>query len=182
LARLAFRVDMSVAQVVARDNPEHQDILAGVEPLFTRLVLMSLSRAERVLDAFAFHADYLDLTNPFRPYPRIRAALACLTGRRLIGVYAAVGGLAAAPSAAWVLRHAEDMELHTVALASVEAVCTRRTVRQVGIAHDVVLALRDGDQYRIGPHTDATRAEIIADRIRLRVRVAGPESRAPSRP
>jgi hypothetical protein len=172
---------MSVAQVVARDNADYQDILAGTEALFTRLVLTSLARAERVLDAFAYRADYLDTTNPFRPYPRIRAALACLTTRRLVGVYAAKGGLAAVPSAAWVLRHAEDMELHTVGYAAVEAVCTRRVVRRFGIAHDVVLTLRDGEQYRIGPHADATRAEIIADRIRLRVRVTGPEDRAPSR-
>jgi hypothetical protein len=179
---LTFRVDTSsVAQVVARDNADHQDILAGTEAVFTRLVLTSLARAERVLDAFAYHADYLDITNPFRPYPRIRAALACLTTRRLIVVYAAKGGLAAVPSAAWVLRHSEDMELHTVGFVTVETVCTRRTVRRFGIAHDVVLTLRDGDQYRIGAHSDATRAEIIADRVRLRVRMIGPESHAPSR-
>ena len=165
---------MSVAQVVARDNEESGDILAGVEALFTGLITASLVRAERALDAFAFHADYLDVTNPFRPHPRIRPALACLTGRRLIGVYAAKGGLSVVPSAAWVLRHAADMELHTVALADVESVCTRRTVRQLGIAHDVVLTLRSGEQYRVGPHSGAPRAEVIADRIRLRTRPAGP--------
>jgi hypothetical protein len=48
-------------------------------------------------------------------------------------------------------------------------------VRRLGVAHDVVLELHDGRRYRIGPHTDSTRAEIIADRVRHRCR--GPVNR-----
>lgn len=156
--------------VYARDNAQCQDILAGLEPLFIRLALAMLRPGERITDAFAYHADYLDLTNPFRPRPRVRPALACLTKTRLVEVYAARGGLSAVPSPAWVVRHAADVEFGTLDLGDVATVCTRRAVRRLGIAHDVVLELQDGRQYRIGSHADSNRAEIIADRVRHRLR------------
>lgn len=159
--------------VYTRDNARHGAILAGLEPLFIRLALAMLRPGERITDAFAYHADYLDVTNPFRPHPRIRPALACLTRTRLVEVYAARGGLAAVPSAAWVVRHAADAEFGTLDLADVATVSTRRAVRRLGLAHDVLLELHDGRQYRIGSHADATRAEIIADRVRQRCRQGG---------
>jgi hypothetical protein len=155
--------------VYLRDNESNQDVLAGVELLFIRLAMTLLRPQERILDAFAYHADYLDVTNPFRPHPRVRPALACLTRTRLIEVRAAKGGLTAVPSPAWVIRHAADMEFDTVDLADVGTICTRRAVRRLGVAHDVVLELRRGDQYRIGPNATSTRAEIIADRVRHRL-------------
>lgn len=156
--------------VYLRDNAQHKDILAGLEPLFFRLAVTMLRQGERITDAFAYHADYLDLTNPFRPRPRVRPALACLTRTRLVVIHAARGGLSAVPSPAWVVRHAADVEFDTVDLSDVATVCTRRAVRQLGVAHDVVLELSAGGQYRIGSHADSTRAEIIADRIRHRLR------------
>ncbi|HVV23678.1 MAG TPA: hypothetical protein VHF06_29855 [Pseudonocardiaceae bacterium] len=170
--------------VYVRDNAANRDILAGVEFLFIRLAIAMLRPGERILDAFAYHADYLDVTNPFRPHPRIRPALACLTRTRLVEVRAARGGLAAVPSAAWVIRHASDMEFVTVDLADVTAVCTRRAVRGPGITHDVVLELRHGEQHRIGSHATSARAEAIADRVRHRLgalhgRIRG--NRAPER-
>jgi hypothetical protein len=156
--------------VYQRDNARHLDVLAGVETLFIRLALSRLRQGERILDAFAYHADYLDVTNPYRPLARVRPALACVTRTRLVQVYAAKGGLSPVPTAAWVTRHAADSEFGTIELADVETVITRRTMRRLGVAHDVVLTLRDGIQHRIGPHSDSTRAEIIADRIRHRVR------------
>ncbi|HEX5406074.1 MAG TPA: hypothetical protein VFX16_27680 [Pseudonocardiaceae bacterium] len=167
----ATRDEDTVRQsVYLRDNAQYQQILAGVESLFIRFAISMLRQGERILDAFAYHSDYLDVTNPFRPHPRIRPALACLTGTRLIEVYAARGGLSAVPSAAWVLRHAADAEFASVNLVDVCTVCTRRTVRALGVAHDIVLELRDGGQYRIGSLPDSPRAEVIADRIRHRVR------------
>jgi hypothetical protein len=165
---------MALLQAVyQRDNTGHQDILAGVESLFARLAIESLRPGERILDAFAYRADYLDVTNPFRPHGRLRPALACLTATRLVEVYAARGGLGVVPStmpsAAWVLRHAEDAEFASVDLACVETVCTRRAPRGPGVSHDVVLGLRDGRQYRFGSHGDPSRTEIIADRIRYRL-------------
>jgi hypothetical protein len=165
----ATQDETAVQQAVyLRDNETNRDVLAGVEPLFIRLAIALLRPNERILDAFAYHADYLDVTNPFRPHPRVRPALACLTRTWLIEVRAAKGGLTAVPSPAWVIRHAADMEFDTVDLADVGTVCTRRAVRRLGIAHDVVLELRGGDQYRIGSHATSTRAEIIADRVRHR--------------
>jgi hypothetical protein len=155
--------------VYLRDNETNQDVLAGVELLFIRLAIALLKPQERILDAFAYHADYLDVTNPFRPHPRVRPALACLTRTRLIGVRAAKGGLTAVPSPAWVIRHAADMEFDAVDLVDIGTVCTRRALRPLGVAHDVVLELRRGDQYRIGSHPTSTRAEIIADRVRHRL-------------
>lgn len=156
--------------VYVRDNVRHQDILAGVDALFIQLAMQRLRPGERILDAFAYQADYLDVTNPFRPQARVRPALACLTRTRLLVVYAAKGGLTLVPTAAWVTRHAADAEFGAVDLANVESVYTRRTTRRLGVAHDVVLTLRDGGQHRIGPHSDSTRAEIIADRVRHRMR------------
>lgn len=162
--------EMAVHEAVyLRDNNANQDVLAGVELLFIRLAIALVRPQERILDAFAYHADYLDVTNPFRPHPRVRPALACLTRTRLIEVRAAKGGLTPVPSPAWVIRHAADMEFDTVDLADVDTVCTRRAVRRLGVAHDVVLELRPADQYRIGSHTTSTRAEIIADRVRHRL-------------
>lgn len=161
--------DGAVHGVYARDNADHTDVLAGLAPLFVRLVLAMLRPGERISDAFAYHADYLDVTNPFRPRPRFRPALACLTRTRLIEVYAARGGLTVVPSAEWVVRHAADAEFGAVDLADVATVSTRRGMRRSGVANDVVLELSDGRQYRIGPHTDSTRAEIIADRVRQRM-------------
>jgi hypothetical protein len=152
--------------VYLRDNAEHQHVLAGLEPLFIRLAGTRLRHGERVLDAFAYYADYLDATNPFRPQPRIRPALACLTRTRLVEVFAARGGLSAVPSPAWVVRHAADAEFVSVDLADVCTVCTRRTVRGLGATHDIVLELRDGGHYRIGSLPDSPRAELIADRLR----------------
>ena len=110
------------------------------------------------------------MTNPFRPHTRIRPALACLTRTRLVEVFAARGGLTAVPSPAWVVRHASDTEFASVTLVDILTVCTRRTARGIEAAHDIVLELRNGGQYRIGSLTDSPRAEIIADRIRHRVR------------
>jgi hypothetical protein len=155
--------------VYLRDNAAYQDILTGVELLFIRLAITLLRPRERILDAFAYHADYLDVTNPFRPHPRVRPALACLTRTRLIEVHAARGGLTAVPSPAWLVRHAADMESVAIDLADVGTVCTRRTIRPLGVAHDVVLQLRHGDHHRIGSHANSTRAEIIADRLRHRM-------------
>ncbi|HEY3752954.1 MAG TPA: hypothetical protein VGL80_27520 [Pseudonocardiaceae bacterium] len=156
--------------VYLRDNSQHQQILVGLESLFIRFALTMLRQGERILDAFAYHADYLDVTNPFRPHTKIRPALACLTRTRLVEVFAARGGLTAVPSPAWVVRHASDAEFASVNLIDVCTVCTRRTVRGPGAAHDIVLELRNGGQYRIGSLTDSSRAEIIADRIRHRIR------------
>lgn len=161
--------ELTVRQAVyLRDNDEHLDILAGVDALFLRLAIGVLRPGERILDAFAYHADYLDVTNPFRPHPRIRPAMACLTGTRLVEVFAAKGGLSAVPSPAWVVRHVADVEYATIGLTDVTTVSTRRSVRHVGVAHDVVVELRDGEQHRIGSHPTHSRAEIIADRVRHR--------------
>jgi hypothetical protein len=156
--------------VYLRDNAEHLHILTGLESLFIRFAITMLRQGERILDAFAYHAEYLDVTNPFRPHTRIRPALACLTRTRLVEVFAARGGLTAVPSQAWVVRHASDAEFASVTLVDICTVCTRRTVRGLAAAHDIVLELRNGGQYRIGSLTDSSRAEIIADRIRHRVR------------
>jgi hypothetical protein len=170
------RDESGVREVVyARDNAGYTEILAGLEPLFIRLAMTLLRPGERILDAFAYHADYLDLTNPFRPRPRVRPALLCLTKGRLVEVYAARGGLAAVPSRAWVVRHAADVEFGTLDLTEVTAVVTRCAVRRLGVARDVVLELHDSRRYRIGPHSDPARAEIIADRVRHRCR--GPVNR-----
>lgn len=167
--------EMAVHQVVyLRDNASHQDVLAGVELLFIRPAIALLRPRERILDAFAYHADYLDVTNPFRPHPRIRPVLACLTATRLVEVRAAKGGLTALPSPAWLVRHAEDMESETLDLADVATVCTRRAVRHLTVTHDVMLALSRGDQYRIGSHANSGRAEVIADRIRHRLATLRP--------
>ena len=154
--------------VYLRDNDQHLDILSGIDALFIRLAIGVLRPGERILDAFAYHADYLDVTNPFRPHPRIRPALLCLTGTRLIEVYAAKGGLSPLPSPAWVVRHVGDVEYAAIDLREVATVCTRRSMRPLGVAHDVVVELRDDEQRRIGSHPTQGRAEIIADRIRHR--------------
>lgn len=158
--------------VYARDNIGYTDVLAGLEPLFIRLAITLLRPGERILDAFAYHADYFDRVNPFHPRPRVRPALACLTKGRLVEVYAPRGGLGAVPSRAWVVRHAADAEFGSLDLIDVSTVCTRRAVRQCGVTHDVVLELRDGRPYRIGSHADPARAETIADRVRTRIGTA----------
>ena len=161
--------ELTVRQsVYLRDNDQHLDILAGIDALFIRLAIGVLRPGERILDAFAYHADYLDVTNPFRPHPRIRPALLCLTGTRLVQVYAARGGLSQVPSPAWVVRHVADVEYATIDLSDVATVCTRRSMRHLGVTHDVVVELRDDTQHRIGSHPTQGRAEIVADRIRHR--------------